>query len=144
MKLLTLLLFIILASCKSRVMMPDMLGNNEVDITYLINKGYKAVYCEGKIIKIINPNPSTFNNSELDQINKSIAATNESINREINITTPHKFIYIYSYLIYESPVDVYMGDLISGEDSIKVYVRKNADSLILPVSNINWVTSSCD
>ena len=124
--------------------MPDMLGNNEVDITYLINKGYKAVYCEGKIIKIINPNPSTFNNSELDQINKSIAATNESINREINITTPHKFIYIYSYLIYESPVDVYMGDLISGEDSIKVYVRKSADSLILPVSNINWVTSSCD
>jgi len=47
-------------------------------------------------------------------------------------------------LIYESPVDVYMGDLISGEDSIKVYVRKSADSLILPVSNINWVTSSCD
>lgn len=141
--LILLSLLLLLVQCKKYYIV-NALGENNVDVTYLIKqKKYKPVYnnlYQNEIIELINPNPVVIYDSDIEKIrvflkNKGIKIpiTNQDVKKQI--------IYRSTYFIMWNPVDCFDFNISINEKKYYLEIRIEYDKsgnerkLILPGSD---------
>lgn len=133
---------LMLYSCK-RYYAINMLGEDNIDVTYLIKKKrFKPIYNHNKkneIIELINPNPLPITKKDLEQIK-------EYIERKLQISISDSLLreglkYRSTYFITQYPVDCYDLNIKVALNNCYVEIRKENDGknkegrLILPASD---------
>lgn len=122
--------------------MSNILGDDSINVTCLIKKhGYKPVYKNGFITKLINPNPEGLSSFDCDKITNKIYLLLDSDSISEKITNKHileNYRYQYTYFITYTPVDVYYVEFIISMKRISFYIRKENDRIIYPEKDGLW------
>ena len=131
-----------LFACGERYTMTNTLPE-EVDVTeWVTNKGYKPEYIDGRIDRLINPNPPEIN--QKDKVDLSFMAyTWFALNvHKVDSLHMENIEYKYSYIISYEPVDVYCARVLTKDTAITLYFRKGDGKIITPINSEGWVIRS--
>ena len=142
-----LIFMVLLQSCGDKFYMTNMLGDDEVDISKYIKNGYKPMYCEDKIYKLINRTPDFTPQSDLKYLEKEIKIwlkENGYVEEFIIKDTSQDIHYQYSYLMTYHPIDVYTAKVFVADTSLLLFFRKDNGVLISPINSSSWLSSKCD
>jgi hypothetical protein len=130
------------------MVMPSMIDGGDVDVRPFIKVGYKPVYCNGSIEKLIKLKPVDFNKQQRLSLKASFFRwysenySDKVVDSTFDLMRNTK--YQYSYIITDYPVDVYKTEVKINNKNIKLYIRLDKDTLITPYAPDSWVESSCD
>jgi hypothetical protein len=149
MKRLLVLIMLFFQSCGNKFIMSNMLGDDNVDVSSFVRNGYKPVYCDGKIYKLINSKPYFTLENDFKFLDKEIKGwlKENGYNEEYHIVDSINGIsYRYSYLLSYYPIDVYTVQIIilNGISSKELFFRKDKDTLISSINTSGWIFSKCD
>lgn len=144
MKVFICVFSLLLIGCQRNAVMTNMLNGDEINVQPLINKGYRPIYSNGAIVKLITPSPHIFSNGEKELLDKSFKEWCKSKKLDLNIDILKNTKYKYSYIIIDDPVDVYETDVIIKKQIKKIFIRVCKDSIITPYSSIDWIQNSSD
>jgi hypothetical protein len=114
--------------------MANVLGDEDVDITYWVKKlNYKPVYCGDEICALINPKPYNFNEIDLNLIRDFIVKNSNCKIDSIDINMiKSNMKYNESYFMTSFPVDIFSFDLNTLNLRIHMEIRVEKDIVILP------------
>src|SRR5690606_981492 len=102
----------LLQDCKSKVMMSNMLGT-EIDVKKYLERGYKPIYCNQKIIKLVYLKGKKSIADE-KYILKALQdwLTKNHLSMEVDtFDILSRTNYLYTYFIAYEPVDVFKTEL---------------------------------
>lgn len=146
--ILILLSMTMLMSCSNKYYMSNMIGEEDIDITYwVVKKKYKPLYCNDKIYKLVNPSPTILNKKEIDTIAGLVKQWAYDNNLNLDVRTNADILksvtYNHSYMLYYSPVDVYMIKLSIKDTIHNLYIRYDY-KIMRPIKKDGWILSSCE
>lgn len=143
------LLVMTIASCSAKYELPNCESGEMINVTsYIEEEGYLPWYEKGHLVALINPKPhlpdagdnETLSNyflhslGEFDSLSTWLTAPNHS-----DLAKSTK--YVYSYVIYDEPVDVYETTVYSENHSASAYIRYNGTHFSDGYARDGWVTS---
>lgn len=151
MKEMLIILMLFFQSCGNKFVMSNMLGDDNVDVSRFVHEGYKPLYCDGRIYKLINNKPDFSLAENLDFLDKEIKGwlkdNGYTENYSINDSNSNRdVVYQYSYSLTDHPIDVYSIKIsvLSDGSSKMLYFRKDKNILLTPINSSGWVFSKCD
>lgn len=140
-------LMILLQSCRDKFVMPNMVGEDDIDVTKYVKEGYKPVYCDGKIYKLINSKPIFTVKEDFKFLDNEINGwlKENGYKGGYNIKdTAKSIVYHYSYLLTDYPIDVYSIEISIPNNTIVLFLRKDKETLLGPMNTSGWIFSECD
>ena len=115
----------------------------EIDVTnWVENKNYRPHYCDGRIDKLLNPQPHIINNDEQKLL---FQKANEWYRNEKfkNISQILKTEYSYSYFISNVPIDVYQIKIAIDSLNDSLYIQYDGKHFMNNISEDSWVINDC-
>lgn len=130
-------------SCHGKYELPDMESGELIDVSCYIKNGWRADSCNGRLSRIINPDPyqpCSADNQTLSYIAQDWQEQKKRSWEDSTFTfLAEQTQYVYSYIIYTEPVDVYVTTLTVNGISTKLYVRYSGNSFRGPYDEQGWV-----